>query len=104
MPATGPMDHATTKLSKQSPSPLLYVGSSYIIMMLGRVPGAHLQGNATPAKPHKLRHLRGRAFQFGTADAAAAAHGRRGSNVYEVNQWLWQFGRRRARLGVSHGQ
>jgi hypothetical protein len=21
------------------------------------------------------------------------AAGRRGSNVYEVNQWLWQFGR-----------
>ncbi len=29
----------------------------------------------------------------------AAADGRRGSNVYEVNQWLWQFGRGKPRLG-----
>ncbi len=36
-------------------------------------------------------------FQFSCADTAAA-DGRRGSNVYEVNQWLWQFGRRKPRL------
>jgi hypothetical protein len=29
----------------------------------------------------------------------AAADGRRGSNVYEVNLWLWQFGRGKLRLG-----
>ena len=29
----------------------------------------------------------------------ASADGRRGSNVYEVNQWLWQFGRGKPRLG-----
>ena len=45
-----------------------------------------------------MRHLKGSAFQYGTADAAAA-DGRRGSNVYEVNPWLWQFGRGRPRLG-----
>ena len=41
-----------------------------------------------------------RAFQYGIADAAAV-DGRtsRGSNVYEVNPWLWQFGRGRPRLG-----
>ena len=49
---------------------------------------------ATPTIPHKLQHLKGSAFQFGTADAAAA-NGHMGSNVYEVNQWLWQLGRRR---------
>ena len=37
-------------------------------------------------------------FPFGCADAANAG-GRRGSNVYEVNPWLWQFGRGKARLG-----
>ena len=57
-----------------------------------------LQGNATLTIPHKLRHLKGSAFQYGTAEAAAA-DGRRGSNVYEVNPWLWQFGRGRPRLG-----
>ena len=29
----------------------------------------------------------------------AAADGQRGSNVYEVNLWLWQFGRGKPRLG-----
>ena len=57
-----------------------------------------LQGNATPTIPHKLRHLKASAFQYGIADAAAV-DGRRGSNVYEVNPWLWQFGRGRPRLG-----
>ena len=45
-----------------------------------------------------MRHLKGSAFQLGTADAAAA-EGRRGSNVYEVNPWLWQFGRGRPSIG-----
>ncbi len=35
---------------------------------------------------------------FGCADAAAE-DGRRGSNVYEVNPWLWPFGRGKPRLG-----
>ncbi len=33
------------------------------------------------------------------ADYAAALDVRRGSNVYEVNPWLWQFGRGKPRLG-----
>ncbi len=37
-------------------------------------------------------------FPYGCADAAAT-DGRLGSNVYEVNQWLWQFGRGKPRLG-----
>ena len=37
-------------------------------------------------------------FPYGCADAEAA-DGRLGSNVYEVNPWLWQFGRRKPRLG-----
>ena len=70
--------------------------------MLSRVPlfpcFLQLEGNATPTIPHKLRHLKASAFQYGIADAAAV-DGRRGSNVYEVNPWLWQFGRGRPRLG-----
>jgi hypothetical protein len=34
----------------------------------------------------------------GTCDTAAA-DGLCGSNVYEVNPWLWQFGRGKPRLG-----
>ena len=37
-------------------------------------------------------------FPAGCADAAAE-DGRRGSNVYEVNPWLWQFGRGKPRIG-----
>ncbi len=35
---------------------------------------------------------------MGCADSAAE-DGRSGSNVYEVNLWLWQFGRGKPRLG-----
>jgi hypothetical protein len=37
-------------------------------------------------------------FRYGCADAAAAV-GRRGSDVYEVNLWLWSFARGKPRLG-----
>jgi hypothetical protein len=37
-------------------------------------------------------------FPYGCADAAAT-DGRLGSNVYEVNPWLWQFGRGKPSLG-----
>ena len=102
--ATGPMDRATTKLYEQpeSPTPILYVAPCE--NMLSRVPlfPCFLQGNATdvatPTIPHKLRHLKASAFQYGISDAASV-DGRRGGNVYEVNPWLWQFGRGRPRLG-----
>ena len=83
LPATGPgpMDHATTKLYEQSPPPILYVGPCDLMLGRGPLFPLFLKGNATPTIPHKLRHLKGSAFQFGTADAAAA-DGRRGSNVY----------------------
>ena len=35
---------------------------------------------------------------MGSADPAAA-DGRCGCNVYEVNTWLWNFGRGKPRLG-----
>ncbi len=35
---------------------------------------------------------------MGCADSAAS-DGRRGSNVYEVNTWLWNFGCGKLRLG-----
>ena len=81
LPATGPMDHATTKLYEQSPTLILYVAPCDL--MLGRVPlfPLFLNGNSTPTIPHKLRHLKGSTFQFGNANAAAA-DGRGGSNVY----------------------
>jgi hypothetical protein len=94
------MDHATTKLYEQSPTPILFVAS--LNNVLGRVPLSplFLDGNATPTIPHHLpvSHLKASAFQHGAADAARP-EGRRGSNAYEVNTWLWQFGREKERLG-----
>ena len=89
------MDRATTKLYEPSPTPIQY--DAPCDLMLGRVPlfPCFLRGNATP---HQLQHLKASVFQFGIADAVAV-DGRRGSNVYEVNPWLWQFGRGRPRLG-----
>ena len=68
--------------------------------MVGRVPliPCFLDGNATPTIPHKYSRNKGACFPAGCADAAAE-DGRRGSNVYEVNTWLWQFGRGKPSIG-----
>ncbi len=68
--------------------------------MVGRVPliPLFLAGNLTPTIPHMFRKRKDSGFPYGCADAAAA-DGQRGSNVYEVNPWLWQFGRGKPRLG-----
>ncbi len=52
----------------------------------------------TPTIPHKYSRAKSACFPAGCADAAAE-DGRRGSNVYEVNTWLWQFGRGKPRIG-----
>ncbi len=82
------------------PIPCLYVAP--VSNMLGRVPliPLFLAGNSTPTIPHKFSKHKGSAFPMGSADTAnASADGRRGSNVYEVNHWLWMFGRGKPRLG-----
>ena len=68
--------------------------------MVGRVPliPLFLAGNSTPTIPYMFSKRKDSGFPFGCADAAAA-DGRRGSNVYEVNLWMWQFGRGKPRLG-----
>jgi hypothetical protein len=57
-----------------------------------------LAGNATPTIPHLYSKRKDSGFPMGCADTASV-DGRRGSNVYEVNQWLWMFGRGKPRLG-----
>jgi hypothetical protein len=68
--------------------------------MVGRIPlmPCFLDGNATPTIPHKYSKNKNSCFQAGCADAAVE-DGRRGSNVYEVNRWLWLFERGKPRLG-----
>ena len=98
-PIHGPMEDAEViKLYDPSPIPCLYVAP--VANVLGRVPliPLFLAGNSTPTIPHKFSKHKGSAFPMGSADTANA-DGRRGSNVYEVNHWLWMFGRGKPRLG-----
>ncbi len=60
-----------------------------------------LAGNSTPTMPHKYCKHKSSGFSMGSCDTAAA-DGRCGSNVYEVNLWLWQFGCGKPCLGVCH--
>jgi hypothetical protein len=55
-------------------------------------------GNASPTIPHKYRKNKSSCFRAGCADTAAE-DGRSGSNVYEVDTWLWMFGRGKPWLG-----
>ncbi len=79
------------KLYETSPTPCLYVAPAE--NMVGGVPlmPLFLAGNATPTIPHLYSKRKDSGFPMGCPDAAAV-NGRRGSNVYEVKVWLWQFG------------
>ena len=55
-------------------------------------------GDSTPTIPHQYSQHKRSGFPLGSCDTAAADV-RCGSNVYEVNPWLWQFGRGKPRLG-----
>ena len=91
-------DAGVIKLYEPSPTPCFYVALAE--NMVGRVPlvPLFLAGNSTPTIPHMFSKRKDSGFPYGCADSAAA-DGRRGSNVYEVNPWLWQFGRGKPRLG-----
>ncbi len=104
LPIKGPMEDAgVTKLHEQSPTPCLYVAPAANI--LGRAPliPLVLAGNSTPTIPHMFCKRKDSGFPYGCADAAAA-DGRRGSNIYEVNLlswlWLWSFARGKPRLAA----
>ena len=78
----------------------VFLCAGYNCCMVGRVPliPLFLAGNSTPTIPHMFAKRKDACFPFGCADAAAV-DGRRGSNIYEVNAWLWSFGRGKPRLG-----
>jgi hypothetical protein len=87
-----------TKLYEPLPTPCLYVAPA--ANMVGRVPLIPLimAGNLTPTIPQQYSQHKRSGFPVGSCDTAAADGGC-GSNVYEVNPWLWQFGRGKPRLG-----
>ncbi len=79
-----------TKLYEPSPTPCLYVAPA--VNMVGRVPliPVFLAGNSTPTFRKSTASTRTLASQWGSCEPAAQ-DGRRGSNVYEVNTWLWHW-------------
>jgi hypothetical protein len=97
MEDSGP-ESGVVKLYDPSPTPCLYVAPAQ--NMVGMVPliPLFLAGNSTLTIPHMFSKRKEAGFPFGCADAAAL-DGRWGSNIYEVNLWLWQFGRSKPHLG-----
>ncbi len=96
---TGTMEsNGIRKLYEPSPVPTLYVGR--VEDLLGRVPlfPCFLDGNATSTVPYKYAGRQKQAFEFGCADGQGPAS-RWGSHVYEINDWLWNFGRPQPRVG-----
>jgi hypothetical protein len=83
------------KVYEPSPLPTLYVGRAEDL--LSRVPliPCYLDGNATSTIPHKYNSRQKDSFECGCADGAGPTS-RRGSHVYEINTWLWNFGRPQA--------
>ena len=99
LPMGGPMDAmGVQKLYAPSPTPILYVGLAANV--LGRVPlmPLFLLGNYTLTIPHQLRQHRSArfpGFHMGWQMQPTSRAGREATsraNVYEINQWLWQFG------------
>ncbi len=96
---TGTMEpNGVRKVYEPSPILTLYVGR--VEDLLGRVPliPCFLDGNATSTIPHKYANRQRTAFECGCADGAGPAL-RKGSHVYEINTWLWAFGRPQPRNG-----
>ena len=61
-----------------------------------------LSGNSLQTIQHCFRNLQHNKFSNSCADVAKES-GRKGSNVYEVNQWWWRFGRGQRSLGPLGG-
>ena len=86
------------RVYEPSPVPTLYVGR--VEDLLGRVPliPCFLDGNATSTIPHKYSSRQRDAFECGCADGAGP-NSRRSRHVYEINTWLWNFGRPQPSVG-----
>ena len=99
LPISGLMESAgVTKLYEPFPTPCLYVApAAWMVSRVQLIP-LFLAGNSTPTIPHQYSQHKRTGFPVGSCDTAAG-DGLHGSNVYEVNQWLWQFGRGKPRLG-----
>jgi hypothetical protein len=81
-----------------SPVPTLNVGR--VEDLLGRVPliPCFLDGKSTSTIPYKYSSRQKDAFECSCADGTGP-NSRRGSHIYEINTWLWNFGLPQPRVG-----
>ena len=96
---TGTMEsNGIRKLYEPSPVPTLYVGR--VEDLLGRAPlfPCFLDGNTTSTISYNYAGRQKQALEYGCADGQGPAS-RRGSHVYEINDWMWIFGRPQPRVG-----
>ncbi len=86
------------RVYEPSPVPTLYVG--LVEDLLGRVPlvPCFLDCNETSTIPHKYNSRQKDAFEYCCADGEGP-NSRRGSHIYEINTWLWNFGRPQPSVG-----
>ena len=99
LPGCGPVEVVgVQKLYEPSPTPIHYVSIAANVLVHATLMPLFLLGNSTQTIPHQPRQHRSSKFPHGLADAANALD-KKESNVYKVNQWLWQFGRGKPRLG-----
>ncbi len=86
------------KLFEPSSFSTLYVGR--IEDLLGRVPlfPCFIDGNTTSTIPHKYAPRQKQAFEYVCADGSGQGS-RWGSHVYEINAWMWNFGRPQPQIG-----
>ncbi len=89
--------HRVRKLYEPSPVPTLYVGKVEDILGRFLLFPCFLDGNITSTIPYKWNSRHSRDFAFGCADGPLQGS-RRGSHLYEVNTWLWNFGRPQPRV------
>ena len=77
--------------------PILHVGFCTNLNVLCRAPlmPCFLGGSEQPTIPHGMRQLKATQFPFGRADSRKDKGD--GCKLYEVNMWLWEFGRGKQR-------
>ena len=82
-----------TMVYDPKPTEILFV--DYIDRALGRVPlmPCYISGNATPTIPQSFRHKKSSQFPHGRADGSNS----QGSLLFEVNHFMWNFPRPKAR-------
>lgn len=75
--------------------PILHVGFCANVLCRAPLIPCFLGGSEQPTIPHGMRQLKATQFPFGRADSRKDKGD--GSKLYEVNMWLWEFGRGKQR-------